>query len=1040
LRTRILFYFALLAGLLLSAGPLQAQEPAAENPGIEIGTHVIGGLYARSIGPAVMSGRISALDVVNDDPRVIFAGSGGGGLWRSRDGGARFEPIFDDHNQCIGSITIDQAHPDTIWVGTGEVWVRNSVSVGDGIYKSVNGGDKWEKMGLENTERIGRIIVHPEEPDIVYAAALGHLWNANEERGLYKTSDGGATWEKILYIDQDTGCTDVWIDPQEPDIVYAAMWQFRRSPDFFTSGGPGSGLHKSTDGGATWKRLTKGLPEGELGRIALAVAPSRPNRLYATVEAKKSAFYRSDDLGESWQRMSSQPASTGRPFYFSLLVPDPVDHERVYKTSTGLWVTRDGGVTFVGVGGWVHSDYHAMWINPADPNHIVVGTDGGVYITDNRSTGWRHVSNLPVSQFYRVSVDDQRPFKVYGGLQDNGSWMAPSRARGGIENSDWENLGGGDGFAVVSHPADPNIVYWEWQGGNISRKDLRSGESKDIKPLPRADEPKYRFNWNTPLLVSPHDPERLYTGSQFLHFTDDRGESWASWGGDLTTNDPQKQRQEESGGLTIDNTAAEKHCTVFTISESPVEAGVLWVGTDDGNLQVAETDRKMWRNTSKKIDGLPKGTWVSCVEASSHDRDMAFATFDGHRTGDRTPYVYLTRDLGRTWTSITTEDVTGHAHVIRQDPVNPDLLFLGTEEGLFITLDQGLHWARYEEDFPPVSIRDMTIQARESSLVLATHGRGIFIIDDITSLRQVTAAVLAQDVTLLDSRPAVLRIPQGKQQFPGDTHYVARNPGTSAQIVYYLSKRHMFGEMKLEIFDAEGELLKLLPGGKRKGLNFVRWSPRLKPPKVAPSPTLDPATSFAGAVGPAAPEGQYTYKLTKGKKTYEGVVAVEYAFDYPHPPEERKLQQQAVSELYGMLGHLAYVAEAAAECRDQARERADDLKKKDKLGKKLRAFADDLDAFHSTLMVTEEVQGISGLKRLRENVVRLYAGIAGYGGRPTQSQLDRLEVFRAEISEANGRFDELIAGRLAGLNKDLEKKDLAEIVLLTEEAFKKRGD
>ena len=765
-----------------------------------------------------------------------------------------------------------------------------------------------------------------------------------------------------------------------------------------------------------------------------------PERVYATVEATESALYRSDDFGETWVRQNTQKAIKGRPFYFSLLIADPTDPDRVYKTSRGLLMTRDGGKTFSGVGGWVHSDHHAMWINPVDSNHMITGTDGGMYITHNRGVGWRHVTNLPVSQFYRVSVDDRRPFKVYGGLQDNGSWTAPSRSRGGIENSDWENLGGGDGFVVLVDRADPDIVYWEWQGGNISRRDMRTGENKDIKPQPGPGDPDFRFNWNTPIALSSHDKTRLYVGSQFLHRTSDRGETWEAISGDLTTDDPAKQRQTESGGLTIDNTNAETHCTIFTISESPLDKKVIWVGTDDGNVQVTENDGKKWRLASGGIEGLPDGTWVSCIEPSRHDRQTAFVTFDGHRSGDMSPHVYVTEDLGRTWRSITTDAITGYAHVVRQDPVNSDLLFLGTEFGLFITLDRGLHWARFAEEFPPVSVRDMVIQERESSLVMGTHGRGIQIIDDIGPLRQVTTENLAADVALLDSRPAVLRTPQWKQHSPGDTHFRAGNPSSSARIVYFLKKRHMFGEMKLEIFTPEGELLKVLPGSKRKGLNFVRWSPRLKPPKVAPSPTLDPSISFAAAFGPTAPEGTYTYRLTKGKVVYEGTVDVGYDEDFPHGVKERALQQKTVGDVYELLGRLAYVADASSGLRKDARARAGNMEEGDELGSQLLTFADEVEEFHSGFMVSGEIQGISGQRRTWEKMLRLYGNVSGYGGRPTQSQLDRLEVFHGEIGTAEKDLRELVGANLEDLNGKLAEQGLETIHLLTEEEFAARGD
>ncbi|PID80337.1 glycosyl hydrolase [bacterium DOLJORAL78_65_58] len=1037
---RLVLGLGLLCVLVLPAG-IQAEDEArdlAGDEGIPITSHVFGDLPVREIGPAIMSGRISALDVVDDDPRIMFVGTAGGGVWRSRDGGISFAPVFDEHCQSIGCVTIDQARPDTIWVGTGESWVRNSVSVGDGIYRSTDGGRTWEHKGLPNSERIAEIIIHPENPEVVYAAVLGPLWSAGQERGLYRTTDGGQTWEKILYVDDTTGCNDIAIDPQEPDIMYAAMWQFRRAPDFFTSGGPGSGLHKSMDGGRTWRKIQDGLPQGDLGRIAIAVMPSRPSVLYAAVESGKSGFYRSDDLGESWRLTTTEKGITGRPFYFQHLVPDPRDHERVYKMNTFVQVSTDGGENFQGLGGRAHADGHAMWIDPHNPRRMVLGTDGGIYISQSRGSSFRHVANLPVSQFYRVSVDDHRPFRVYGGLQDNGSWCAPSRSEAGIENRDWENLGGGDGFAVVVDTADEDIVYWEWQGGNIRRQDRRTGEDKDIKPLEWEGGPELRWHWNTPIVVGNGPESRLYVGSQFLHRSTDRGDSWEVISPDLTTNNERWQRQAESGGLTVDNTTAENHCTIFSIAESPLNRNIIWVGTDDGNLQVTGNGGRDWRLTNKDLAGLPAGTWVSCVEASRHNPNEAFATFDGHRRGDMRPHVYHTVDMGRSWTRLATAEIQGHAHVIRQDPVNADLLFLGTEKGLFISLDRGRHWARFAEHMPPVGIRDMAIQARASALVMGTHGRGIWIMDDLEPLRNLTRENIESGVALLASRPAEIRVPRGRSFSPGDEHYAAPNPDSDAVIAYYLQKRHLFGEMKIEIFTPEGELLTTLPGGKRKGLNFVTWSPRLKPPKVAPSPVLDPSTSFAAAVGPPAPEGVYTYRLTKGKRQYEGSLEVRYAPDYPHDPAERAAQQKVVDELYGMLARLAYVAEAAVDLRDAARQRADTLGEKEKLARKLRSFADEVDAFHSTLMVTEDVQGIPGVRKLREKVVRLYAAIAGFGGAPTESQVQRLAVFRKEIAAADGAFGDLTAGKLAKLNKGLQKKGLAPLELLTREAFAER--
>jgi len=1013
-----------------------ALEDTTGDAGIEISSSVFGALRARDIGPAVMGGRIAAMDVVNSQPRTIYVGAASGGLWKSITGGTTFKSVFDKYTQSIGAMAIDQAHPDTVWVGTGEPWVRNSVSIGTGLYKTEDAGGTWKQVGLENSERISRIVIDPTNSNIVYVAVLGHLWDDNEERGLYKTTDGGESWEKILYIDQRTGCTDVAIDPQEPKILYAAMWEFRRHPYFFTSGGPGSGLYKSTDGGETWQELREGLPEGELGRIAIAVAPSRPSVVYADVESAKSALYRSDDLGEHWIQVNNTPTVKDRPFYFSLLVVDPSDHNRIYKPSTGLAVSRDGGKTFSGMGGDVHVDYHAMWINPNNPDYILVGNDGGVYISFDRGGTWRFLNNLPVSQFYHVSCDTARPYNVYGGLQDNGSWAGPSRSPGGIENSDWENLGGGDGFCVFVDPTDDNIVYWEYQGGNLFRKNRSTGDNKDIKPYPAEGEPKYRFNWNTPIALSPNDPKRLYVGSQFLHRSTDRGESWERISDDLTSNDPEKQRQEESGGLTVDNTTAENHCTIFAIQESPLDGELIWIGTDDGNVQVTENDGESWTDVVRNIDGLPKCTWCSSIDASHHDRQTAYVTFDGHRTGDMTPYVYKTTDLGKTWEPITTDSVKGYAHIIREDPVNPGLLYLGTELGLFITLDGGLNWAQFTEGLPNVSVRDIALHPRESDLVLATHGRGIYIIDDITPLRQITGEVLAADITIFESRPSMITIPQWKQHFPGNGEFIGRNPTEVGKIVYYLKKRHLFGDLKVEVYNPDGELIITLPGGKRKGVNVVNWYMRLKPPRVAPSPML----AWGALIGPMAPEGTYTVKLIKGKSEYGGRITIVPDPTSLHSADDRAFQHETVMKLYHMQARLAYVAEAVADTRDQAKERTESLDKGG-LKKDLGKFADKLDELHRTLMVAELLeQGISGEEQLRERVVNLYRVVSSYSGRPTQSQLSRMAILEAEIGKANQDFEAIVIGQLDDLNNKLKSKKLEPITLLTEEELEKRED
>jgi len=650
----------------LAAGTLAlALVPAAavaQTPQLRPAT--FSGLEARALGPATTSGRISAMDGVPGDPVTLWVGAASGGVWKSTDAGVTFAPVFDAHSQSIGAIAVDPSAPDTVWVGTGESWVRNSVSAGDGIYRTTDGGDSWTRMGLEASERITRIRVNPLNGDEVFACVTGPLWSPGGERGVYRTRDGGGSWVPVLMGNETTGCSDLAMDPQDPRILYAGLWDFQRSPWSFRSGGPGSGLYRSRDGGETWEEMTAGLPDGDKGRIALAVAPSRPNRLYAVVEAEKTAFYRSDDLGESWEETNSSVNITMRPFYFALVEVDPADQDRVYKPGYTLTVSTDAGQTFTSPftsfgGTSVHSDHHALWIDPTNPSFMALGTDGGVYLSDDRGGHWRHVRSLPVAQFYEISVDMDYPYNVYGGLQDNGTWTAPSQAPGGVRNAHWRNIGMGDGFHAYVDPSDPDYVYVEYQGGNMMRLHRPTGETKRIRPYASDGADPLRFNWNTPLHIGPSGI--LYAGAQYLFASGDRGESWARISPDLTTDDPAKQKQAESGGLTIDNTSAENHTTIFTIAESPVDSRVLWVGTDDGNLQVTRDAGASWTNVVENVPGLPAHTWVAHVAASPHDPAVAFAAFDGHATGDFRTYLYRTDDQGRTWTPLASDSMQGWA-------------------------------------------------------------------------------------------------------------------------------------------------------------------------------------------------------------------------------------------------------------------------------------------------------------------------------------------------------------------------------------------
>jgi len=1012
------------AVVLAVAGPATAQ-------GVKVDVDTFGGLDARAIGPATMSGRIAALDAVAGDRLTIFAASAGGGVWKSADGGLEFRPVFDKHTQAIGAITVDPSNPKTIWVGTGESWLRNSVSPGDGVYRTTDNGDSWTRLGLDQTERIARIVVAPKDSATALVCATGHAFDDHPDRGVFRTRDAGKTWEKVLYVAPDVGCADLAMDPQDPSTLYAGMWQHRRLPWFFTSGGPKSGLFRSRDGGTTWERLTKGLPEGDQGRIAIAISPAKPSTIYATVEATKTALYRSDDRGDTWRHLSDSTAVTTRPFYFSRLVADPVNAERVYKMGQGASVSDDGGKTFSGLGGGsifgtsYHSDVHDIWVNPKNPEQLVVGTDGGVYMSYDRGSTFRFVGSLPVGQFYHVSYDMAWPYNVYGGLQDNSTWYGPSRRSGGIANREWRSLTGGDGFWAFPDPTDADIVYDEFQGGNLFRVRKSTLESKDIKPTAKAGEPRYRFNWNTPIHLSPNEPGTIYYGAQFLFRSRDKGESWERISPDLTTNDPAKQKQHESGGLTLDDSTAENHCTIFAIAESPKNKNVVWVGTDDGNVQVTRDGGKTWTNVVARIQGLPANTWVSTIEAGRFAEATAFVTFDGHMTGDAKAYVYRTTDFGATWTALATPDMRGFAHVVKQDLVNPDLLFVGTEFGLYISLDGGKAWAQFTAGLPNVAVWDLAIHPREHDLIIATHGRSLYILDDLTPLRGLTAQALESDVAFLESRPSPMLNIVSEFGFNGDGEFLGRSPSESAVIAYYLKKRHVFGDLKLEVYDAKGTLVATMPGGKRRGINRVEWPMRSKAPRTAPGEGIIP--SMYALMGLRAQAGTYTVKMIKGKDTFSSTVAVVPEPGSRHTDADRAAQLAAASKLYGMVEKLASLVNALSNVRDQAKSAAAALPEKDATRKRVQALADDMEAQRKALVASQRGEGISGEEKLREELSLLYGNVNGYEGRPTQSQLDRTVVLENDLGAALKKFEATATKEVAALNVQLAAKKIQPI-------------
>lgn len=751
---RILLALPLLA-LLLSTTPALAAG---------IDTNLLSGLKARSIGPAGMSGRVAAIDAVESNPDVVYVGAATGGVWKSTNGGLSFEPIFDDQPvAAIGAIAIFQANPSIVWVGTGEGNVRNSASVGNGVYRSLDGGTTWTHLGLDGTERIHRIVLDPDNPDIAYAAAMGRAWGENPERGVYKTTDGGKSWRKVLYVDEKTGASDVAIDPAHPNHLLATTWQYRRWPYSFKSGGPGSGLWSSFDGGETWKRTTEedGLPGGELGRIGVAFSRSSPEVVYAMVEAEKSALLRSEDGGRTWKTRNDEPNVNPRPFYFCEIRVDPQAPNRLFSLDFDVRLSEDGGKTFepTGFSREIHGDYHALWVDPRNPRRMYIGDDGGVAMSHDGGKSASFATTLPLAQYYHVAVDDDVPYNVYGGLQDNGSWRGPASAwqRGGLRSFQWDTVGGGDGFDTVPDPADSMQGYAMWQGGNLSRWNLRTGEAREIKPpAPAAADGKggrteLRFNWNAGFAVDPFDPATIYLGSQFVHRSKDRGETWGVISPDLTTNNPEWQKQAESGGLTPDVTGAENYTTILAIVPSPVERGTIWVGTDDGRLQITRDGGMSWTSVEKNVPGVPANCWIPHIKASRHAAGTAFVVFDDHRRSNWTTYIVRTDDYGKTWKSLSTPDLRGYAHAIEQDPVDPNLLFLGTEWGLWVSFDGGKAWSPWRQGVPTVGVYDLVVHPRDGDLVIATHGRALYVIDDIRPLRHLTADALKQKLHLFET-------------------------------------------------------------------------------------------------------------------------------------------------------------------------------------------------------------------------------------------------------------------------------------------------
>ncbi|WP_192823545.1 hypothetical protein [Rufibacter sp. LB8] len=785
----------LCAALLCTGGTAVAQKvPVAQ----------FNQMKARSIGPGVMSGRITAIDAVVTNPDIMYVGAASGGVWKSENGGTTFYPVFDDQpNINIGAIAVQQSNPSVVWVGTGEGNPRNSVNMGNGIYKSIDGGKTWKHLGLEKTFNIHRILIDPSNPEVVYAGVIGLPFGEHPERGLYKTTNGGQSWERVLFTNEKAGVAEMVMDPSNPNKLIVAMWEHRRTPWDFYSGGPGSGLYITYDGGKTWKKkgAADGLPAGYFGRLGLAQSRSMPNRVYAMVEATKNGLYKSDDGGEKWTKVTEEPSIvTNRAFYFNEIYVDPKNENRIYMLYQPVSVSEDGGKTFTVTASMdaVHADHHAFWIHPENPNFIIDGNDGGLAISRDRGKTWSFPEMLTLGQFYHINVDNEVPYNVYGGLQDNGSWTGPAYTftRGGLRNYYWQTLLGGDGFDVVPDPEDSRYGYAMSQGGNLAYYDKKTGKTMGIKPTAPDLNTKLRFNWNAAIALDPHTKGTVYYASQFLHKSTDKGLTWQIISPDLTRNLPHQQKQMESGGLSLDVTSAENHNTILTIAPSYLEKEVLWVGTDDGHVQLTRDGGKTWTNLRNNLPGLPVGAWIPQITASKHRAGEAFVVANHYRYGkDFSPYIYRTVDYGKTWTRLVDgSKVKGYAHAFLQDPTQPNLMFAGTEHGLWVSMDEGKNWTQWTNGLPAVPVIDLVMQEREADLVIGTFGRAIYVLDNIKPLRQLAASggkVLDKPFAVFEPAEAYLA---SYASAPGygseaDNLYQATNKPTGASIGYYIKPK-----------------------------------------------------------------------------------------------------------------------------------------------------------------------------------------------------------------------------------------------------------
>ena len=1009
------------------------------NPGFSQNKNYVDALKSyewRAIGPANMGGRVTDIDGIPGDHSTFYVSGADGGIFKTTNGGVHFTPIFEGQRAySIGALTIAPSDHNALWVGTGEGDPRNSVGYGWGVYRSVDAGKSWTHLGLKETERIKRIVVDPNDPDVACVCALGKEWGPNPERGVFKTTDGGKNWKKILYIDEDTGCADIAMELSNPRIMYAGMWTFRRRPWRFDDGGKETAIYRTMDGGETWKKIMEGLPDKPMARPGIHIAKSQPNIIYLMTEFQGGGTaFRSEDRGDNWVMVNDDPNINFRPFYYSDVRVDPNNPNILFSISGRLSRSKDGGKTWERIATTVHGDHQALWIDPTNSNRILNGSDGGYQVSHDGGDSWEIINNVELSQFYQIFIDNKDPYNVYGGLQDNGTWVGPSNSlySAGILKRHWKGLAYGDGYYAVPIPGSEHEVYANLQGGVIFHVDSRFGNVRNIHPYPKIigsagdaiENHKYRFNWDAPIVISPHDPNTVYTGGNVVFKSTDRGHSWEQISEDLTTNDKSKQRT-SGGEIYQDNTAAEFHCTILYIDESPVEKGVIWVGTDDGNVQLTRDGGETWTKLNDRIKGLPKHAWVSKIHASEHDGGTAFVTVDHHRMDDFRPYAFMTTDYGRTWSKITEGlPQDDYVKVVRQDPINPNLLYAGMEHGIYASWDKGRSWAKINNNLPNVSVRDLRIQPRDRDLIVGTHGRGAWILDDIRPIQEM-ADTQGKSSHLFPVRRATLWHMFWRIENLGDRHYKAKNPDYGANINFYLAN----GEKTtatLEIVDAAGDVIRTLKDSTvTAGVNRMVWD--LGYEAATKMKGASGGGFFSGPMYPYVSPGTYTARLKVNGEVLETPIEVRSDPRMSLEQEAYEAKTKLLLELRALLSQTNTMINNTNTYSTQLQELKKKLEQREGQDMDQSLFDDIESALKHISAIQDDIlkrpppsMTYRQRPRLREEIRSLMRAVNGATAKPTQPQVSRLAQLKEEVSEASGTLNKIISTDIKGINAKTE--------------------